>query len=73
MNGAGIYDIAANCRTSVAMIENHYARWLTPIMANLNTAPLQHFGNEDDNMPPSDDSQSSDAPSVTANKKRKRN
>jgi integrase len=73
MNGAGIYDIAANCRTSVAMIENHYARWLTPIMANLNTAPLQHFGNEDDNMPPSDDSQSSDASSVTANKKRKRN
>jgi integrase len=28
--GASVYDIAANCRTSVTMIEEHYARWLAP-------------------------------------------
>lgn len=28
--GANVYDIAANCRTSVTMIEQHYARWLAP-------------------------------------------
>lgn len=28
--GASVYDIAANCRTSVTMIEQHYARWLAP-------------------------------------------
>jgi len=28
--GASVYDIAANCRTSVMMIEQHYARWLAP-------------------------------------------
>ncbi|MBN9533516.1 MAG: hypothetical protein J0H10_09175 [Alphaproteobacteria bacterium] len=30
INGVNVYDIAANCRTSVAMIENHYARFLSP-------------------------------------------
>jgi hypothetical protein len=47
MSGAGIWDIAANCRTSVAMIENHYARWLNPILANINTASLKRFGTEE--------------------------
>ena len=36
MDGAGVWDIAANCRTSVAMIENHYARWLGPEKSNIN-------------------------------------
>jgi len=47
MAGAGIWDIAANCRTSVAMIENHYARWLNPLLANINTASLKRFGTEE--------------------------
>lgn len=46
--GANIYDVAANCRTSVAMIENHYARWLRPRMnSNINKTSLESFGNED--------------------------
>ncbi len=36
---ANVYDIAKNCRTSVVMIENHYARWLSPIMSNINMVP----------------------------------
>jgi len=47
MSGAGIWDVAANCRTSVSMIENHYARWLNPLLANINTSPLQRFGTEE--------------------------
>jgi hypothetical protein len=30
LQGVPVYDIAANCRTSVEMIQNHYARWLSP-------------------------------------------
>jgi len=30
LRGANVYDIAANCRTSVEMIQNHYAKWLSP-------------------------------------------
>jgi len=35
---APIYDIAANCRTSVAMIQDHYARWLSPFLSSINNA-----------------------------------
>ena len=47
MDRVGIWDIAANCRTSVAMIEKHYARWLNPLLANINAGPLRKFGTED--------------------------
>ena len=47
MDRVGIWDIAANCRTSVAMIEAHYARWLNPLLANINAGPLRKFGTED--------------------------
>jgi hypothetical protein len=30
ISGVPVYDVALNCRTSVAMIENHYARYLSP-------------------------------------------
>lgn len=30
ISGVPVYDIALNCRTSVAMIENHYARYISP-------------------------------------------
>lgn len=37
IQGVGVYDIARNCRTSVAMIEQHYARYLSPrLLTNLN-------------------------------------
>lgn len=37
LQGVPVYDIARNCRTSVAMIENHYARFLSPrLLTNLN-------------------------------------
>lgn len=29
-NNVPVFDIAVNCRTSVEMIQNHYARWLEP-------------------------------------------
>lgn len=32
LNGASIYDIATNCRTSPAMISEHYAKWISPRM-----------------------------------------
>jgi len=47
MDGVGIWDIAANCRTSVTMIEQHYARWLNQLLANINAGPLSRFGAED--------------------------
>jgi hypothetical protein len=28
--GASVFQVAANCRTSVQMIEDHYAKWLSP-------------------------------------------
>jgi integrase len=37
LGGAKVFDIAANCRTSVAMIEDHYARWLAPRDLAVNT------------------------------------
>ena len=46
-DGVGIWDIAANCRTSVTMIEQHYARWLNQLLANINAGPLSRFGAED--------------------------
>ena len=37
LHGVGVYDLAKNCRTSVTMIENHYARYLSPrLLKNLN-------------------------------------
>ena len=30
LQGVNVYDVARNCRTSVAMIENHYTRYLSP-------------------------------------------
>ena len=37
LQGVPVYDIARNCRTSVAMIENHYARFLSPrLLTGLN-------------------------------------
>lgn len=37
LNGASIYDIATNCRTSPAMISEHYAKWISPqMMTGLN-------------------------------------
>ena len=29
------------------MIETHYARWLNPLLANINAGPLRKFGTED--------------------------
>jgi integrase len=42
ISGVPVYDVALNCRTSVAMIENHYARYLSPrYLSRLNQfAPL---------------------------------
>lgn len=39
--GANAFDIANNCRTSVQMIQEHYARWLSPRM----TKGLNVFSN----------------------------
>lgn len=37
LHGVSVYDVARNCRTSVAMIENHYTRYLSPrLMTGLN-------------------------------------
>ena len=45
--GAPIYDVANNCRTSVEVIEDHYARWLKPSMSkNINVGKV--FGKEDE-------------------------
>ena len=30
VNGANAFEVANNCRTSTAMIQEHYARWLSP-------------------------------------------
>ena len=46
LDGANIWDVANNCRTSVTVIENHYARWLSPLMSNINKAPLKSYGRE---------------------------
>lgn len=34
--GVDVYLIARNMRTSVQMIENHYSRWLSPMLMNVN-------------------------------------
>lgn len=47
---APIYDIAANCRTSVAMIQDHYARWLSPFLSNINY-PTPQQADEDNDQP----------------------
>ena len=47
INGASVYDVAANCRTSVEMIEKHYARRLRPRMSqslNRSVSRLKGFG-----------------------------
>lgn len=37
LNGASIYEIATNCRTSPTMISEHYAKWISPrMMTGLN-------------------------------------
>ena len=36
LRGASVYDVASNCRTSVEMIERHYARWLAPRLLKVN-------------------------------------
>jgi integrase len=37
LHGVPVYDVATNCRTSVAMIQNHYTRYLSPrLMTDLN-------------------------------------
>lgn len=37
LQGVPVYDVALNCRTSVAMIENNYTRYLSPrLMSGLN-------------------------------------
>jgi integrase len=45
LQGVPVYDIANNCRTSVEMIQNHYARWLSPSLSkSINmTAPKAVF------------------------------
>jgi integrase len=45
LEGVDVHAIAANCRTSVAMIENHYARYLSPSLSKtINmTAPKAVF------------------------------
>lgn len=43
--GVPIYDVANNCRTSVQMIEQHYARWL-PASSNINRIARSGFGSE---------------------------
>lgn len=48
LNGVGVYEIANNCRTSVAMIENHYARWLSSVQSDVNKTKLRNFGNEEE-------------------------
>lgn len=46
LDAAPIYDIANNCRTSVEIIERHYARWLKPSMSkNINVRKV--FGKEE--------------------------
>jgi integrase len=49
LNGVGVYEIANNCRTSVSMIENHYARWLSNVQSDVNKTKLKKFGNEEEN------------------------
>jgi len=37
LNGASIYEVATNCRTSPQMISEHYAKWVSPkLMTGLN-------------------------------------
>jgi integrase len=49
LHGANAFDIANNCRTSVQMIQEHYARWLSPqltkglnVMKRKAEAEVQH-------------------------------
>ena len=48
LNGVGVYEIANNCRTSVTMIENHYARWLSSVQSDVNKTKLRKFGSEEE-------------------------
>jgi integrase len=48
LNGVGVYEIANNCRTSVSMIENHYARWLSSVQSDVNKTKLRKFGSEEE-------------------------
>lgn len=42
--GANAFDVANNCRTSVQMIEDHYARWLSPrLTKGLNVLKKKDF------------------------------
>jgi len=44
--GVPVYDVANNCRTSVAMIEKHYARYLSILSSK--SINQSSFGSEDD-------------------------
>ena len=61
LNGVGVYEIANNCRTSVSMIENHYARWLTAVQSDVNKTKLKKFGHEEENEAEQIDSGKADA------------
>jgi integrase len=44
-----VYDIAANCRTSVAMIQEHYAKWMSPAQStSINRSTTKLSNVEDD-------------------------
>jgi len=43
-----VYDIAANCRTSVAMIQEHYAKWMSPAQSNVDQSQYTKLSNVED-------------------------
>lgn len=49
LKGASVFDVAANCRTSVTMIQKHYAQFLSPRMTTSINRELKGagFGAED--------------------------
>ena len=50
IEGAPVFDVANNCRTSVEIIEKHYARWLKPSMSKHINVVTKVFGNEDEGL-----------------------
>lgn len=49
LNGANIYEVAVNCRTSTTMIHNHYARYLSVLQSKTINVELDEFEDEDEN------------------------
>jgi hypothetical protein len=43
-NGANVYHVAVNCRTSVSMIETHYVRRIQSHMLTLQKEPIAMSG-----------------------------